>query len=170
MKEVSSQNPSPPDAVPARWWADEMLGRLARYLRMVGLDTAYVPGLSDDEVTLRARSEGRTLITRDRALALHTNGAILLAQTSIEGQWRELRARFPTLPTEPRFDRCTICNALLRELPSGSLAGASNIPRDIQHGGRAVYQCTECGHPYWQGSHVESLRRRLAGWSGGGSP
>src|SRR5580658_184832 len=78
MGKVSSQNPSPRDSLPARWWADEMLGRLARYLRMVGLDTAYVPGLTDDEVVRRAGAEGRTLLTRDRQLARRVPGAFLV--------------------------------------------------------------------------------------------
>jgi uncharacterized protein with PIN domain len=170
MKEVSSQNRSPPEAVPSRWWADEMLGRLARYLRMVGLDTAYRSGLSDEEVERRARTEGRLLLTRDRALARHSTGSILLTQVSIRDQWRELAARFPALPIEPRFERCTLCNGRLAPATDARPAVTRDPPPPTLPEARRVYCCLECGHPYWDGSHMTSLRRRLAAWSDRGSP
>jgi uncharacterized protein with PIN domain len=171
MGKVSSQNPSRQDSLPARWWADEMLGRLARYLRMVGLDTAYVPGLTDDEVVRRAGAEGRTLLTRDRQLARRVPGAFLVTTVAIESQWRELRCRFPHLPSVPCFERCTLCNGPLApwEL-EGSIGPASEVPTDVRGSGRALYRCTTCGHMFWDGTHVASLRRRLAAWSTDGGP
>jgi uncharacterized protein len=141
------------DAVlPTAWWADEMLGRLARYLRFVGLDTAYETGLPDDEVVRRSGAEGRTLLTRDRALARQVPGAVLLTHVDLEGQWRELARRFPGLPTAPRFDRCTVCN--------GSLVAA---PPDER--GRPTFRCTRCDHRYWDGSHTAHIRATLERWA-----
>jgi uncharacterized protein with PIN domain len=148
-----------------------MLGRLARYLRMVGLDTAYVTGLGDDEVAVRARGEGRLLVTRDRLLAQRVPGAILLVAASIEGQWRELRRRYPALPNVPRFERCTLCNGVLSAtLPSTVDPISSPVPSRILESGTALFRCAQCGHIYWEGSHVESMRHRLARWDSEGSP
>ncbi len=151
--------------MPESWWADEMLGRLARYLRMTGLDTAYATGLRDEEVAARARAEGRVLLTRDRALAARVPGAVLLTQLGIAGQWRELKRRFPDLPTEPRCVRCTLCNGPLRpdpeELPPDRSTDTGPGPKS----GPCIYRCATCGHEYWEGSHTESVRRRLRDWS-----
>jgi uncharacterized protein len=166
MREVTSQPPSPVDTLPARWWADEMLGRLARYLRMVGLDTAYEPGLTDDELLRRSREEGRRLLTRDRDLARRCSGAIWISATRIDAQWVELRARFSNWPSAPTFQRCTLCNGALFEVRSDEAAAAgSGLPEDIRKSGRPVYRCARCRHQYWEGTHVESLRQRLALWT-----
>jgi uncharacterized protein len=154
-----SDVPSPP------LLADEMLGRLARYLRMLGCDTVYARGATDDEIATRARAEGRRLITRDRALARRVPGAVLLDVVDLEQQLREVRRAIPDLPSDLSFDRCTLCNGRLRPVAtSGSLTEGGTAPSD-----RAVYGCEACGHRYWEGSHTASVRRRLRSWSAGGT-
>jgi uncharacterized protein len=148
-----------------------MLGRLARYLRMVGLDTAYETGLDDEEVLRRSTAEGRFVITRDRGLALRARGSVLIIGVQIEQQWRELKGRFPALPEAPRFERCTLCNGRLLEL-SGTDRGSRDpaVPDRIWQSGQSLYRCETCAHVYWEGSHTDSVRRRLARWSAGVLP
>jgi uncharacterized protein with PIN domain len=166
---VSSQFRARFDVQPSAWWADEMLGRLARYLRIVGMDTAYRTGLDDEELLRCAATEHRTVITRDRGLARRADGAVLLASVAIEDQWRELHARFPQIPTEPRFERCTLCNGPLGPLsPEDTLATVSAVPARVRDSGTSLYRCASCGHVYWEGSHTASVRRRLALWTSGG--
>jgi uncharacterized protein len=148
---------------PPAWWADEMLGRLARYLRMVGEDTAYETGLDDEEVLRRATEERRVLITRDRLLAQRAPGSVLLSHVLIDEQWRELRGRFPTLPNAPRMLRCTLCNGRLRPSPRDNPIPPFGGPDSRPTG--PVSRCETCGHVYWEGSHTESVRQRLARWS-----
>jgi uncharacterized protein len=166
--EAPSQSPPPGDELPRAWWADEMLGRLARYLRIVGLDTAYRPGIDDDEVLRGVISEGRILITRDRGLAHRARGAVLLSSVRIEDQWRELRSHYPSLPSEPRFARCTLCNGRLtgieRTEPGEARGG---VPERVGKSGVPLFRCDACGHVYWEGSHTASVRRHLAEWSEG---
>ena len=50
------------------FFADAMLGRLARWLRMLGYDTAYEKVISDGSLISRAVTEQRWLLTRDRYL------------------------------------------------------------------------------------------------------
>jgi len=52
-----------------RFLADEMLGSLARWLRIMGYDTEYARGMSDSDILARSRVEGRIVLTRDRQLA-----------------------------------------------------------------------------------------------------
>jgi uncharacterized protein len=149
-----------------RWIADEMVGRLARYLRFVGYDTEYARGATDDEIAARARAEGRVVLTRDRLLARRSPGAILLTSTGIEGQWREMRASVPDLATEPRFARCTECNGPLAP-DSGARRGPGDdrMPPEVRSGGQPRFRCARCGHLYWEGTHSRAVRERLARWS-----
>jgi uncharacterized protein len=154
---------------PPRWLADEMVGRLARYLRFVGCDTLYARGWTDAEIESRARSEGRVVVTRDRALTARAAAALLLTSPNLADQWRSVRKAYPEVPNEPRFERCSECNgALAPFVPSAGAPRAPGIPWDRVERGLPLYRCADCGHCYWEGSHVASVRVRLASWAGEG--
>ena len=142
-----------------RWLADEMVGRLARYLRFLGHDTVYVRGLEDDEIARRALREGRTLITRDRRLADRTPGALWLSSPELREQLRAVRASCPSAGYEVRFDRCTVCNGRLARVEAGQL---TELPPSVRGSAGPVFRCTECGHAYWEGSHTRRIREELA--------
>ena len=150
---------------PPRWIADEMVGRLARYLRMVGCDTAYARGLSDDEIVRIAEAEERIVLTRDRRLAERAAGSLLLTSPALPDQWRAVRAAFPETPKDVRFERCTECNERLERVTSPP-AGMrpEGVPWDRVDAGLALYRCVGCGHYYWEGSHTADVRARIAGW------
>ena len=154
-----------------RWLADEMVGRLARYLRFVGCDTAYARGWTDDEILARAREENRVILTRDRRLASRARNALLLESPFLPDQWKAVRAAYPEVPTEVRFERCTECNGELvsvREIPSDRTDPA--VPWDRVAGGLPLFRCAECHHYYWEGSHTADIRARLADWAQGRPP
>ncbi|MCI4361372.1 MAG: Mut7-C RNAse domain-containing protein, partial [Thermoplasmata archaeon] len=87
-----------------RWLADEMLGRLSRYLRFLGHDTQYVRGQTDREIVEQIRRDGRRLLTRDRALAARVPGALLLASPYLPDQLRQLHAEAPDAGYSVTFD------------------------------------------------------------------
>ena len=148
-----------------RWLADEMVGRLARYLRFVGCDTAYVRGLSDEEVIDQARAEGRVVLTRDRRLSERADRALLLVSPLIADQWRAVRSAFPSVPNEVRFERCTECNGRIEPIASPSIdPRAEGVPWDRVATGLALYRCSTCRHYYWEGSHTADIRARIAAW------
>lgn len=149
-----------------RWLADEMVGRLARYLRFVGCDTAYARGMSDPEIVALATREDRVVLTRDRSLARRAPRALLLTSPSLREQWRAVRAAFPQVPEHVSFQRCTECNGPLRA--AGSDPGPDpdpKVPWDRVARGLSLYRCANCGHYYWEGSHTADMRARLEAWS-----
>jgi len=161
--------PRPPGVPPPRWLVDEMLGRLARYLRFVGCDTVYVRGASDDELLERAARERRILLTRDRLLSRRSPSALLLESSVLADQWRSVRAAWPAVPTEVAFARCSLCNGELRPRPVGEEAATdTRIPAKVRAGGGPLFACAECGHLYWEGSHTASIRSQIAAWERGG--
>lgn len=151
---------------PPRWLADEMVGRLARYLRLVGCDTVYAKGLDDREILVRAAQESRVILTRDRQLARRATRALLLTLPDIAGQWRAVRAAYPDVPDRVQPSRCTECNAPLHQVPPPVAHGpGSNVPWDRVDRGLALYRCEACEHLYWEGSHTAAINARLAAWA-----
>lgn len=142
---------------------DEMLGRLARYLRFMGFDTVYARGVSDEEIRTRSEREERILVTRDRSLAARTPGAVPLRATDIDGQLSELRRAFPAIRWEIRAERCTLCNGrLARWTPGPEESIPEGTPREHLERGVALYRCSSCDQMYWEGSHAVRVRERIA--------
>ena len=139
-----------------------MLGRLARYLRFMGHDTAYAQSRSDAEIAAWAVRDARTLLTRDRALAHRVAGALLLASPALADQLRAVRAAYPDLDYRVRFTRCTRCNGSLAPLsPDPGAPAPAGVPVSRWTTGQALFRCAECGHVYWEGSHAAGIRTTL---------
>lgn len=138
---------------------DVMLGKLATYLRMCGYDAAYAleRGVEDD-ARLRAIAdrEGRTLLTRDVELAANASNGLLIESRDIRGQLLELSRRGYVLSLEVPT-RCARCNGRLDRLdPVESTPPFAPDPE-----GTAVWQCRDCGQPFWRGSHWEDVSDTL---------
>ena len=142
-----------------RWLVDEMLGRLARYLRFMGFDTGYAHGLADDEIARWAAEEHRTLLTRDRALAARVPGAVLVESPALDEQLRTVHRRYPSAPFRVACTRCTLSNAPL--LPEDPPAGAHVDSTGPHPASTPVFRCSACGHRYWEGTHTASVRHRI---------
>ncbi len=147
-----------------RFLADAMLGRLKKWLRLLGYDTAWAGNLSDAQVARWARAEGRILLTRDTALA-HRRGlqVILLHSQQLPEQLREMQEQI-VLPPAKLFSRCTVCNALL--LPLSRAEAKSLVPPYVWRTQLQFRRCPRCGRVYWAGTHrqrVLSFLREI-GW------
>ena len=148
-----------------RWLADEMLGRLARYLRFVGHDTEYVRGSDDASIARRSLADHRRLLTRDRRLAHQVDGSVLIDSPHLADQFRQLHAQFPEVGFHVTFDRCTRCNGPLRPWqPGAGEPWPADAPPREEDPGRTIFSCESCGHRYWEGSHTARIRRQIEEW------
>ena len=133
---------------------DQMLMRLGRWLRLVGMDVAN-PGVADDpELMIKASQENRTLITRDKRLAENCRTAgvecILIESTSHLCQLNEMAEAGVKMELNPQ--RCTVCNGSLR----GTVRCAGDRPFNEQ-----AWECEICGKLYWTGSHWKRIEDTL---------
>ena len=146
--------PRPLDTV--RFVADVHLGKLARYLRLVGLDTAYRADANDATLADLADREGRILLTRDQGLLKRRRVAhgYFIRETHPHRQLVEVLRRFGPLELRA-FSRCLRCNDLLRAVPKSAVDSAL-LPRTRQHYDRFEV-CSGCGRIYWKGSHWKRL-------------
>lgn len=147
-----------------RFVADAMLGRLAKWLRMMGYDVTFFHD-ADDMVLLRhARAESRLLLTRDRALARRAGslGVVIHSQT-VEAQLQELAER--GLIAGPQEEtRCPLCNAVLVEIAREQ--ARDRVPPYVFQTQEEFYECPTCHRIYWAGTHWQNVTRTWAtlGW------
>jgi len=131
---------------------DAMLGRLATYLRMCGHDTVYAldEGLeADDALLARARADGRTVVTRKRALAGRADESILLASKALADQLAELADAGLDLGLDETPTRCGRCNGSLVGVgPDESTPAYAPSTDELE-----IWRCKQCGQHFWKGSH-----------------
>ncbi len=149
-----------------RFACDATLGRLARWLRLAGLDTSFDPGAPPLATAARARVDGRWLLTRDRALAAGAGPRVLLLQADATGrQIAELRERLPVVADAARFlTRCSCCNTPLREAARETVL--ERVPPYVAAHAARFVACPTCGRVYWPGTHVGRIVRTLETWFG----
>jgi uncharacterized protein with PIN domain len=145
-----------------RFLCDAMLGRLARWLRVLDYDTAYTADVEDEELVRRAWREQRAILTCDRRLPTEwrVGGCLVLeGETPLE-RLREVVEHFELRWPRPLFQRCLECNHSLEPLERDQ-ARPLVPPRVWEH--HAEYtRCSICRRVYWPGSHVRRMRRKLA--------
>lgn len=132
---------------------DSNLGRLARYLRLLGFDCLYQNDYDDETVATIADSEQRIVLTRDRALLqrkIITRGYFVRAQRPLL-QVKEVLARFDLYRLVSPFKRCTRCNGALQAIEKQAIEDRLE-PKTRQYI-ESFSICTACGQIYWQGSH-----------------
>lgn len=142
-----------------RFVLDVHLGRLARYLRMLGFDTVYHSELCDADLARIASSEARTLLTRDLGLlkrAVVTRG-YYVRETEPRHQLREILQRFDLSGAVQPFRRCLRCNSLLRAVAKESVN--ERIEQRTARHYEEFWACPECGRIYWKGSHYQHMTR-----------
>lgn len=141
-----------------RLLADAMLGKLARWLRLLGFDTEYAP-LEDAALAARARAEGRLLLTRDHALAARRGLRVLLITSeALEDQLRQVldTVGYPERGTPPR---CMACNVPLVILTPAE--AAPYVPPYVARTQTRFRRCPSCGRITWPATHWATMRERL---------
>jgi len=140
-----------------RFIADVHLGRLARYLRLLGFDTIFEPTLVDAEIARRASEERRIILTRDRGLLkrrIVTHGCLVRA-TEPRRQLEEILDRLQLQTRARPFTRCTRCNHPIEAVERDAIA--HRLEPDTARYYARFYRCPQCDRIYWEGSHHRKM-------------
>jgi uncharacterized protein with PIN domain len=138
-----------------------MLGRLARWLRVIGADTLQLPlDAPDAQLVRRANDDGRILLTRDRHLLreLHPERALAIHHDAPLEQLTEVVSGCDLQCPSDFLTRCLLCNTPLDAVDEDEArlslpAGAAEL--------RPVRRCSTCGRMYWRGSHARRMEAAL---------
>ena len=143
-----------------RFIADVMVGRLARWLRVLGFDAAYSNTYEDDEIIRMAEEEKRVILTRDTGLAARRRNAecLLIKSVNYREQVGQVLATFD-LRQFSVFSRCLECNAGLKDVDRESVF--ERVPPYVYLTQERFAICPCCSRIYWHGTHADRMLRQI---------
>jgi len=151
-----------------KFLADAMLGRLATWLRALGMDVLYERDIEDDDLIELALEGDRIVLTRDTLLVKRRSlrGRVFLVHGDrFEDQVREVSARFG-IERERFFTRCLRCNVPLEAIEKKAARG--RVPPYVFGPQESFSSCPECGRIYWPGTHRAQMERKIEEMLGNG--
>jgi len=153
---------APPCLAEPRFIADQMLGRLAAWLRLLGFDTLHPWDQPDSRILRTARAEARIILTRDRPLSQVRSVPVYFVQAeAIEDQLAEVVSAFRLVADDRRlFSRCPRCNRPVESVDKADVV--DRIPPAVARLHESFRRCAPCGRVYWRGDHCARVVARLA--------
>lgn len=140
--------------------ADAMVGRLAKWLRILGFDTTYFKGGSSRELLSVGRREGRIILTRNRTLHEKNPSAVLLLRSeTLAHQVRQVVEELCLQQDIRPFSRCSECNSLLQ--PKSKQDSRGHVPFFVYQTHDRFGYCPKCDRFYWEGTHHREMVKEL---------
>ena len=141
--------------------ADCHLGKLAKYLRLMGFDTLFFPHIEDNELILVANDEDRIILTRDRRLSQRKNAPTLfLEPVDTKAQLKTLIEYYGLKKHPAPFSRCIVCNTPLQIIEKEKIT--ERLPEKVKKHFDHFEYCPTCDRIYWQGDHYRHMMAFLA--------
>ena len=146
-----------------KFLCDQMLGTLAKWLRIYGYDTFYANSEMDDSKLLGiSKNENRVLITRDKNLIQTAQKekikTIDIKTTDIDEQIKIIISNFKIDKTKI-LSRCILCNNKIEEIKKIDVKG--KVPERIYDFNKKFWFCKKCNKIYWQGSHYQKMFEKI---------
>lgn len=154
-------SPSPLDE--ARFVVDGHLGKLARYLRLLGFDSVYNVDWVDSHLVEISTQQDRILLTRDVELLMHgalTRGYFVRAIDPM-AQVIEVGHRYGLASSINPFTRCMACNGELCSVEKRDVI--DRLQPETRRHYDEFFQCADCARVYWRGSHYRRLMQIVDG-------
>jgi len=138
---------------------DQNLGRLARWLRILGFDTEYMRVWDEGRIE-KARAEGKIFLTRRRDFGTD-KGSVVLESDYLKDQLLYLDKRLNLKEKLAPYSRCSVCNAPLKCVKAQDVKNL--VPEYVSTTQETFARCPRCLRIYWKGSHThraaEAIRR-----------
>jgi uncharacterized protein len=145
--------------------ADENVGKLARWLRLLGFNTLFFKGEKDSRLLEIALTENRILVTRDtrimerRMIAGGQVKALLLKTDDIYEQLLIVLIKLDLKPSMHLFSICLECNLSLISLSREE--AKERVPAYVWQTQQEYVECPECRRVYWKGTHWAAMKNKM---------
>jgi uncharacterized protein with PIN domain len=131
-----------------------MLGRLAKWMRLLGLDTMYYRNTNGKTIIHHSRKEGRRILTRSKILADKYNDVILIKSEHIMDQLKQITN---LVDIESPFSRCPVCNTETKDVKKENIK--EDVPPYVFEIHNDFKRCPECGRVFWKGTHYKEIEK-----------
>ncbi|MEA3419028.1 MAG: Mut7-C RNAse domain-containing protein [Campylobacterota bacterium] len=136
--------------------ADCHLGKLAKYLRLMGFDTLFFSQIEDNKLIAIANEEKRIILTRDRDLSQRKNApTLLLEPTETKIQLKTLIDCYGLKEHPAHFSRCIVCNTPLQVIEKEKII--NSLPEKVKKNFDYFEYCPTCDRIYWRGDHYRNM-------------
>lgn len=149
---------------------DNNVGKLAKWLRIMGYDALLFSGEDDGRMVKVALAQNRVILTKDRQVMkrrLVTSGklkAILIEDDDIEAQLRQVVEALKLDYHFSPFSICLECNRRLIEKDEDAVR--EFVPSYVFKTQRLYMECPSCHRIYWRGTHWQSMKQELGKLAG----
>jgi len=144
-----------------RFIVDCMLGKLAKWLKILGFDALYFSKIEDSDLLALAQKEGRVLLSRDNELIEKSRNikTLFIESEDWNTQVEQVLNEFKLWEDVSPYSRCIECNVELKDLPKRK---ASNLvtPFVFEHA-ESFALCPECGRVFWKGTHHKDMEFKI---------
>ncbi len=142
---------------------DQMLGTLAKWLRILGFDTFYANAeMSDEDLLNIAKGENRTIFTRDKELIIRgkkKNLNVIAIETTYLDLQLNQALKHVNIDENSVLSRCTLCNTLLEKVEKRTVKG--KVPSKVFENNEKFWFCSKCNKFYWMGSHYNEMINKI---------
>lgn len=147
-----------------KFLTDGMLGKLTRWLRLLGYDVKYSRSLNDEQLIEIAKRESRILLTRDlklyRQATVQKINSFFVERTTEAKKLASLAKRFNLkLDFDVTVSRCPKCNAQIKPIAKEEITG--KVPETTASYYDEFWKCLNCEKIYWQGAHWKRINKTL---------
>ena len=152
-----------------RFIVDNNVGKLAKWLRMIGYDTRLFDHRDDKYLIHLALIENRIIITRDtrmmqlRVIAIGKIKALLILSDNPNEQMRQVITELELNPNFSVFSLCLECNQLLIMINKNQVQ--DKVPPYVYRSQSEYVECPNCHRIYWKGTHWQAMLERLKGFT-----
>ena len=140
---------------------DCMLGKLAKWLKILGFDAVFFSKIEDSELLTLAQKEGRILLTRDNRLIEKARSiqTLFIGSEDWNEQVEQVLDVYELWQNIQPYSRCIECNVKLRDLPKSR---ARNLVTPfVFEQADAFAICPSCSRIYWKGTHHEDMEYKI---------
>lgn len=144
---------------------DTNVGKLAKWLRIMGYDTLFFDGGDDSHMVTNALAEGRIILTRDSEILKRrvvTSGRLKIILISSDKPEKQMQQVMETLKLDCQFKPFALCLECNQPLVARSPEEVKDrVPPYVLQTQSQYMECPACHRVYWRGTHWTAMTRRL---------
>ena len=148
-----------------RFIIDNNVGKLAKWLRMMGYDTLFFNGSDDAQMVVTALNEDRVILTRDTQIMVRgvvTSGRLKAILIESDKPDEQIQQVIETLNLDCQFKPfalCLECNASLEDRSVQEVK--DRVPPYVYQTQSKYVECPACHRIYWRGTHWQAMTKKL---------